>query len=297
MLPMRWIFSTIFFVIVAVSPATASSDWTPLIKRLVNDNFDEKVLQTIFANPGVKFDPDVMSSKLKELINNRFRKPETVTARKHREAYDRFLKPATIAVAHSYTQRNITILKEIEKNTCVPKEFVVAILLVETDLGGFLGSRPAFNTLASMAFSTNLDTIRPYLPPDLITPENENFAEKRCQQKSDWAYRELKALISYASKRGVDPLSIPGSIYGAIGLCQFMPSKISTYGIDADSDGHIDVFSKDDALSSIANYLHRHGWKCDMSRVRQRKIIMAYNHSNIYANTVLQIAEKLRQKN
>jgi membrane-bound lytic murein transglycosylase B len=174
---------------------------------------------------------------------------------------------------------------------------IVAILLVETDLESFLGAKPAFNTLASMALSDSLERIRPHLPSDLITPENEDFAMKKCNQKSDWAYQELKALIRYASSRGIDPRSIPGSIYGAIGVCQFMPSAILSFGIDADNDGHIDVFSKKDAFFSIANYLHRHGWKCKMDDDMQHKIIMSYNHSNIYANTVLQVANMIKQKN
>jgi membrane-bound lytic murein transglycosylase B len=296
-LPMRWILVVLFFVMGAVYPAHTSADWTPLIKRLVADNFDEKNIQALFSSPRVKFDPDAMSCKLKELIKNRYKKPEPMPDGKYRDVHDRFLKPAVIDEARSYTQKNMATLKDIEKSYCVPREIVVAILLIETNLGVYLGSRPAFNTLASMAASTNLETIRPYLPPDLITPENQDFAMKRCNQKSDWAYRELKALIRYASERGIDPLGMPGSIYGAVGLCQFMPSKISAYGVDADNDGQIDVFSKDDALFSIANYLRHHGWKCKMSKGRKRKIIMAYNHSNIYANTVLQIAEKLRQKN
>jgi membrane-bound lytic murein transglycosylase B len=288
---LRWIFAVVFCVTVAVGTTYAADDWTPLIKRLVADNFEEKNVQALFANPAVKFEPDAMSSKLRELVNNRDRKPGTVST------YERFLQPSAIAGARSYSQKNMAALEDVEKRYCVPKEVVVAILLVETDLEGFLGTKPAFNTLASMALSTNLETIRPYLPAGLITPDNEDFAIKRCIRKSDWAYGELKALIRYASARGIDPLSIPGSIYGAIGICQFMPSAIFSFGVDADNDGHIDVFSKKDAFSSIANYLHRHGWKCGMSANRQRKIVMSYNHSQIYANTVIRVAEKLKKKN
>jgi membrane-bound lytic murein transglycosylase B len=287
----------LFSALVAAGPACASSDWTPLIKRLIADDFPEQNMQTLFAHPGVKFDPDAMSSKLRDLITSRYRKTGAEPSGKYPNVHDRFLKPAVIDGARAYSQNNLAALKAIEKYYCVPGEIIVAILLIETDLGGYLGSRPAFNTLASMAASTSLETIRPYLPVDLITPENEAFAMKRCSQKSDWAYRELKALIRYAAERGIDPLAIPGSIYGAIGICQFMPSKISAYGVDADHDGRIDVFSKDDALFSVANYLRRHGWRCNLTRTKQRKIIMAYNHSNLYANTVLQVAEKLRQKN
>ena len=106
----------------------------------------------------------------------------------------------------------------------------------------------------------------------------------------------FKALILYANWSGLDPLSLPGSIYGAIGLCQFMPSNVLSYGVDADNDGRIDLFTKADALSSIANYLREHGWKCTMDKASQLRVILDYNKSSIYANTVLAVAEKLKDK-
>jgi membrane-bound lytic murein transglycosylase B len=71
-----------------------------------------------------------------------------------------------------------------------------------------------------------------------------HLARTICQRKADWAYAELKALILYAYRSGFDPLTLLGSIYGAIGLCQFIPSNILPYGIDADHDGRIDLFTK-----------------------------------------------------
>jgi membrane-bound lytic murein transglycosylase B len=267
----------------------------PLIERLVADNFDERVIRKIFDRPGVNFDPGAMSCKLKELINKRYKKQDAVSARKVRAAYARFLRPEVIAEAQSYLQRNRETLQGIMENYCVPREIVVSILLVETELGQHLGDRGAFNTLASMALSSDLETIRPYLAPDLLTRRNEDFAKKRCLQKADWAYGELKALIRYALDNGIDPLSIPGSLYGAIGICQFMPTKISAYGVDADRDGRVNLFSEQDALYSMANYLRSHGWRCDMSAKRQYRVILAYNHSKIYADTVLNVAKKLKE--
>ena len=92
-----------------------------------------------------------MSCKLKELINKRYKKQDAVSARKIRAAYARFLRPEVIAEAQSYLQRNRETLQGIMENYCVPKEIVVSILLVETELGQHLGDRGAFNTLASMA--------------------------------------------------------------------------------------------------------------------------------------------------
>ena len=287
--------ASIFSMSLIISPSWAYADWTPLIERLVADKFDEQGIRKIFDRPGVNFDPSSMSCKLKELINNRYKKHDAVSARKVRAAYARFLRPEVIAEAQSYLQRNRETLQGITENYCVPKEIVVSILLVETALGQNLGDRGAFNTLASMALSYDLETIRPYLAPDLLTRRNEDFAKKRCRQKADWAYEELKALIKYASDNGIDPLSIPGSLYGAIGICQFMPTKISVYGVDADKDGRVNLFSEQDALYSMANYLRSHGWRCDMSAKRQYRVILAYNHSNIYADTVLNVAKKLKE--
>jgi membrane-bound lytic murein transglycosylase B len=287
--------ASIFSLSLSIFPSSSFADWTPLIERLVADKFDEQVIRKIFDRPDVNFDPSAMSCKLKELINKRYNKQDAVSARKVRAAYARFLRPEVIAEAQSYLQRNRETLQGITENYCVPKEIVVSILLVETALGQHLGDRGAFNTLASMALSYDLETIRPYLAPDLLTRRNEDFAKKRCRQKADWAYEELKALIRYALDNGIDPLSIPGSLYGAIGICQFMPTKISVYGVDADKDGRVNLFSEQDALYSMANYLRSHGWRCDMSAKRQYRVILAYNHSKIYADTVLNVAKRLKE--
>ncbi len=75
-----------------------------------------------------------------------------------------------------------------------------------------------------------------------------------------------------------------------------MPTQIPVHGVDADKDGYIDLFSDTDALHSVARYLRAHGWRCSMSAKRQYRVIRAYNHSNIYADTVLSIAKKLKEK-
>jgi membrane-bound lytic murein transglycosylase B len=268
------------------------ADWSPVIDRLVGDGFDEITLRILFSRTEVTFEPSPMSSKLKELIENGTRRPSD----NRKAVYPWYLKENVIAQAQAYLQENMELLENINTQYGVPKEIIVSILLVETHLGDSLGAKRAFNTLASMALSTDLETLRPYLPKKLINPRNEDFAKTICRQKADWAYAELKALILYASRSEFDPLTFPSSIYGAIGLCQFLPSNILPYGVDADHDGRINLFTKADALYSIANYLREHGWKDNMDETSQREVILSYNKSSVYANTVLAVAQKLKNK-
>ena len=238
-----------------------------------------------------------MIRKLEELIKKAPKKPAGLPSYNPKVVYKGFLKERVITRAHSYLRENTELLDNISSQYCVAKEIVVSILMVETRLGDFVGGKWAFNSLACMALCTDLETIRPHFSKKLINPGNEVFARTICRQKADWAYAELKALILYAYWSGFDPLSLPGSIYGAIGFCQFMPSNVLSYGVDADNDGRIDLFTKADALSSVANYLREHGWKCTMvDKESQLRVILHYNKSAIYANTVLAVAEKLKHR-
>jgi membrane-bound lytic murein transglycosylase B len=294
--PMPRILAVLFLTALFFLPCIASAEWSPLVARLVADGFDEPAIQALFSRTEVRFEPAVMISKVEELIKRGDYKPSGLPSYNPKGVYKGFLGEKTITRTRSYLHDNTRLLENISSKYCVPKEIVVSILLVETRLGVFLGGRWAFNSLASMALCTDLQTIRPLLKKKLISARNEDFARTICQQKADWAYAELTALLLYADWSGLDPLSIPGSIYGAIGLCQFMPSNVLYYGVDADNDGRIDLFTKADALHSIANYLRGHGWKCTMDRSSQLQVILEYNKSLVYANTVLAVAEKLKSK-
>lgn len=284
----------VLLILIATGRALAAPDWKPLTERLAADGFSREAMEALFARPEVLFEPDTMAGKLRALIRSRSPDAAAITE-SLRKAYRReYLNPLAIARAKTFLADNRALLDDIAARYGVPKEIVVSIFLVETHLGKSTGNRRVFNRLASMARMTDLDIVRPHLDASLFTPENEAFARRRCREKSDWAYSELKALLLLAAQDGIDPLAFRGSTYGAIGLCQFMPSNVFLYGVDADGDGRIDLFTKPDALHSIANYLRGHGWREGMDRNDQQRVIFAYNHSNVYAGTVLEVAEKIQ---
>lgn len=253
-----------------------------LADRLVADGFDQTEIERLFTNDKVAFDNRIM--------------PRKITHDETKLHYDIFLDKRRISRAKGYLKDNRKLLTAIETEYGIPKEVKVAILLVETDLGRYLGSGLAFNTLASMAVADDFERIKPYLPAEYknMNGKERRRIEKRMKKKAGWAYSELKSLIIYANLNNLDILSMKGSIFGAIGLCQFMPSNALRFGVDYDKDGKVDLFSTADALASMANYLKYYGWKQDLARSRQLKVIMHYNHSTPYAKTVIKVAEKVR---
>ncbi len=288
-----WCFVVVFlWFFLALTPA-AYANWLSLTERLVADGFDEQRLSMLFSRPEVKFEPSTMADKISILVKRHQERPSVPGPLDHNDVHNSFLKYRAIAKARSYLMENRKILKEVSASYCVPAEVIVSILLVETRLGSNTGRSIVFNRLASMAYCTDLDTIRPYLAQTLTSPD-EDYARTVCRQKADWAYNELKALLNYAGEKGVDPLGIRGSIYGAIGLCQFMSSNVFSYGVDADNDGQVDPFVTSDAIHRIANYLNKHGWNCNINREGKRKAVFAYNNSTVYVNTILAVADKIR---
>jgi membrane-bound lytic murein transglycosylase B len=289
------IFAIIFLFLLLGSVRTAAADWNPLIERLAADGFNRSVMEAFFSRPEARFEPDAMAEKIKTLVRTQS-SPDSLVAQLKNAVRRDYLGNCVIARARTYMLENKIILNEINSLYGVPKEIVVSILLIETHLGRNTGNRCVFNRLASMALSADIEMVRAHLGGYLLTLENEEFVRRRCREKGDWAYNELKALLRLAERDGLDPLGIRGSLYGAIGLCQFMPSNVFIYGVDADRDGRADPFTKVDALHSIANYLRGHGWRPGMDRDGQQRIIFDYNHSTVYANTVLAVAGRLRDR-
>jgi len=253
-----------------------------LADKLIDDGFDQQEVCNLFSNRAVRFDPHVM--------------PRKVTHDEDKLHYDIFLEKERIARARTFLVKNRKLLSAIERDYGIPKEIKVAIRLVETDLGRYLGSGLAFNTLASMAVADDFGRIRDFLPPEYndLSKRELKSIKKRMAQKSEWAYSELKSLILYSKLNKLDIFKIKGSVFGAIGLCQFMPSNALRFGVDYDRDGKVDLFEPADALASMANYLKYYGWKQDIALSRQLRVIMHYNHSRPYARTVIKVADRVK---
>src|SRR3984957_12692741 len=117
----------------------------------------------------------------------------------------------------------------------VAPEYLAAILGVETFYGRLTGSYRVLDALATLAFDY---------------PARAKFFRD-----------ELEQFLLLTRDAGLDPLSVKGSYAGAMGAPQFMPSNYRRYAVDADADGHINLWTNwADVCASVGNYLKEHGW-------------------------------------
>ena len=211
------------------------------------------------------------------------------------DMYEVILKPERLAEAREFFQANQAVLEEVRQRYGVPPTVTVGLLTVETRVGKFLGDNLALNNLASMAACTSAAKVMASLAGENVTPDRRAWLDAQAADKASWAYKELRALMKYARDNGLDPAAMPGSIYGAIGVSQFMPTSILHFGRDGDGDGRVDIFAVRDAVNSMGNYLRQHGFTGNLEdESTLRGALFRYNHSQTYVNTIMAVSHYLK---
>ncbi|MDR0465827.1 MAG: lytic murein transglycosylase, partial [Deltaproteobacteria bacterium] len=254
-------------------------------------------VDAFFLALGNEMTQEPMGRKVREIYRITFERPPPVPGEiqpsSRKRVYRGVVTEANAQRCREFLAANMQYFDRAQKLHGIPPEILVSLLFVETRLGTAIGGgNNALHTLASMAISKKPEQIPAWLEQ---LPEGHaerlDWMEDLMQKRSEWAYKEVKALVSYVRKYRLDMTAIPGSYYGAIGFCQFMPTNIEPYGVDGDGDGVIDLFSMSDAIASVANYLAKHGWKPGLNRDAQHRVLRTYNHVDIYPNTILALSD------
>lgn len=271
--------------------------WRPLLQRLAADGISGPDVDALFMRMGTPTQ-DPMGRKVRELYLRKFVPPPpappsdpNAVPKPRRTVYKNVITPENVERCRQFLRDHAPAFAMAEMRYNVPKEIAVALLFVETRLGTVLGDASAMYTLASMAVSTEPEHISVWLPQ---LPDYENHLDwmrELMPKRADWAYKELRALVGFTRQGSADPLSMPGSMYGAIGLCQFMPSNLTPYAADGDNDDEINLFTAADAIASLSNYLVKNGWKGKLTRKQQHAALKRYNKLDIYANTILVLGD------
>lgn len=264
--------ATLFFLLApavwGANPAPPQA-WLNLQSSLVRSGFDQAFISKTFQDPRAEFLPAVVN--------------KIAYQRKEKKAdYSHFLKAENVEKGRRFLAARSSLLTQAENIYGVPKEIIVAIMTVESDLGNKTGNYPVFNVFSSLAVMDS---------PEVISKLSlDTRLMGRLQKKADWGRTELKAFLTYCRQNRLDPLSIKGSWAGAFGYSQFLPSSILRSGADGNRDGCVDLFCFEDAVFSIGNYLQKAGLRKN-NRASWSRAIHAYNHSDPYVETVLTLAQ------
>ncbi|MDM7202792.1 MAG: lytic murein transglycosylase, partial [Thermodesulfobacteriaceae bacterium] len=119
------------------------------VQRDLKDRVPENYIRELFCREDLNFNPQPM---IKSLTWNEAKLP-----------YHQFLEEGRIFRAKDFIEKNKELLQEIEKTFDVEKEIIVAIFLVETDLGRKRGVHQVFNTFFSLALAGEEELLKKYI--------------------------------------------------------------------------------------------------------------------------------------
>ena len=144
-----------------------------------------------------------------------------------------FLTTARIEKGVNFWRRNEYYLNKAAQTYGVAPAYIVGIIGVETNFGGYTGKHNILDALTSIS---------------LEFPKRSKFFTM-----------QLESYLLMTRQEHIDPRSIQGSYAGAFGLSQFMPDSFLDYAVDHDGNGQINLFTEADAIGSVANFFKLKG--------------------------------------
>ena len=150
--------------------------------------------------------------------------------------YPIFLTDKRLEAGIAFWEKHKATVSRAAKEFDVDPEIIIAIIGIETFYGGYMGNYPVVDALYTLGF---------YYPP-----------------RATFFRKELSNLQTLIKDEQLDINNLKGSYAGAMGFGQFIPSSYRHYAVDFDHDGRRDLLNNPvDAIGSVANYFHQHGWQ------------------------------------
>ena len=238
----------LFFMITLILTAkdyTKNPDTRAFINKLVKKyHYKRSDLNTLFSKVKVQktalraFIPRKQQKRRKDTRTEAQKAKAKELYRKYGpwERYSRYkVNSYRVKKGVEFVKKYQDTFNKVEEKYGVPKEYIAAIIGVESNYGKNVGKYPVFDTLTTLSFEKN--------------------------RRNKFFKKELMSFIHLCKTQKINPKNVYGSYAGAIGLGQFMPSNYEAYGVDFNGDGRVTLQRKQDAIASVANYFKKNGWR------------------------------------
>jgi membrane-bound lytic murein transglycosylase B len=288
----RWLVSLFLFwpvlgVAKQTQPLAPKADWSYVEKKLKKSGFNKKFIKDLKKSYEPKHFEMVL--KLNVLLF-------LVTADYHGVQ----VTEEGIKNVRSFLKKNEKFFIQAEKEYGVSRHVIASLLWIETRHGQNQGTFHVASSFLHLLQADRKDVIA-YLQnkaPEFnekVTAKQRKEIQKRTSKKADWALQELKAIEALYKKDMKLALNLRGSFSGAFGLPQFLPSSYGHWARASQKNAVADLYKPSDAICSVGHYLQKHGWKWKKNNTHV-KALMKYNNSRDYAEAILKLAEKSKEK-
>lgn len=161
--------------------------------------------------------------------------------------------------------RHRELLRQIERESGIPAQFLVSFWGLETNYGGFFGDFRITDSLATLACDP---------------------------RRSGYFTQELLNAMRIVDAGDIAAERMIGSWAGAMGHMQFMPSTFLRYARDIDGDGRRDLWgSIPDAMGSAANFLRQLGWVPGLNWGQEVRLPPSFDYSLAGRDQLMSYAE------
>lgn len=289
---------TLFFIVLCfqvgfqdvslAQTVTSTPDVKYLKKKLQQEKFSPRFIEAVLKN----YDPDSFASTVRLNMLGFLNPPQ----------HSVLVTDDGISKSEEFIEKNKKAFQKVEQRDKVPTTVIASLLWIETKHGKLTGRYHVLSVFAHLLQVTRHD-VRTELTNLAIEIEKNKpnpkknlwkLMRERTKRRSSWAVSQLKALEKLHKKDKKMTEGLLGSFAGAFGIPQFIPSSYWTYAKPLKAGKVADLYNPEDAISSVAHYLKKEGWS-SKKKTHQIKALMHYNNSRDYAESILDLSEKIIQ--
>lgn len=244
------------------STAVTTNTVTPILSETLKAEFIKAQMQQGFSKDEVE--SFLAKAKYNQAVIDAITRPWE--AKPWHVYYPIFLTEKRLNAGLAFWKKHEKTIADAAAKYQVEPQIIVAIIGIETFYGQYTGNYPAIDALYTLGF---------YYPP-----------------RATFFRKEFGELMKLVKEEHLDINNLKGSYAGAMGYGQFIPSSYRHYAVDFDGNGNRDLLkSPEDAIGSVANYFHKHGWQANAPVA-----LPLVNHSQTAPKAKIWAGEKLNYK-